>query len=85
MATQMILETVAVNLKLNNGTTTTGAVRTVNLPIGGSSTRTLSKSEFTTDQTAFATKVLAISTAVSRVLSKSVYDTQLVETSQVTN
>lgn len=79
------LEGVAVNLKLNNGSSTTGSVRTLNLPLGGSSSRKLSTTEFSTDETAFATKALNISRAIAPILTKSVYETQLVATSQITN
>ncbi len=81
----LALISVAGNLKLNNGSSSTGAVRTVNLPLGGSSARKLSATDFSTDESAFATKVLNISRAIAPILTKSVYMTQIVETSQVTN
>ena len=84
MAT-ITLDSVAVNIKLNNGTTTSGTVRTVNVPLGGSSSRTLSKTEYTSGETAFATKVIAVANALSAVLSKTVYSTILVTNSGVSN
>lgn len=74
MAARTITEKIAVNLKLNNGTTTTGKVKTVSVSIGK-----LNKDAFDAD------KALAVAGLIAECLDKSLYETQKVETSQLTN
>ena len=74
MAVGTIVEKIAVNLKLNNGTTVTGAVKTVTVSMGK-----MSKTGFD------AEKALAVSRLLAPCLTKSIYETVKVETSQITN
>lgn len=74
MAARTVTEKIAVNLKLNNGSTSTGAVRTITLSMGK-----MNKDAFDAD------KALAISRLIAACLTKSVYETVKVETSQITN
>ena len=74
MAATTIVEKVAVNLKLNNGTTTSGAIKTVTVSMGKMS------------DTGFdAEKALAVSRLIAPCLAKSLFETQKVETSMITN
>lgn len=74
MPARTVTEKIAVNLKLNNGSTSTGAVRTITLSMGK-----MNKDAFDAD------KALAISRLIAACLTKSVYETVKVETSQITN
>ena len=74
MAARTVTEKIAVNLKLNNGSTSTGAVRTITLSMGK-----MNEDAFDAD------KALAISRLIAACLTKSVYETVKVETSQITN
>lgn len=74
MPASTVTEKIAVNLKLNNGSTSTGAVRTITLSMGK-----MNKDAFDAD------KALAISRLIAACLTKSVYETVKVETSQITN
>lgn len=74
MPASTVTEKIAVNLKLNNGSTSTGAVRTITLSMGK-----MNKDAFDAD------KALAISSLIAACLTKSVYETVKVETSQITN
>ena len=72
MATSITTEKIAVNVKLNNGTTATGAVKTVSISLG-----TMNKSAFDAD------KVVAIATALAPCLTKSVYRVHRVTTDSI--
>ena len=72
MAVQTIVQKIAVNLKLNNGTTKTGAVKTATVSIGS-----LDKDTFD------AEKAIAIVSLLTPCLTKSLYDLQKVETSKL--
>lgn len=74
MSARVVTEKATVNLILNNGTSSTGAVRTLTLSMGK------------INQAAFdADKALAISSLIRNCLTHSVYKTVKVETSQITN
>ena len=74
MAATTVVEKVAVNLKLNNGISPTGAVKTVTVSMG-----TISDTGFDAD------KALAVSRLIAACLEKTVYETVKVETSRITN
>ncbi len=74
MAATTILQKLAVNLKLNNGSTSTGTIKTVTVSMGK-----MSKTGFD------AEKALAVSRLIAACLEKSVFETVKVETSQITN
>lgn len=74
MAATLYTEKIAVNLLLNNGTTTTGGVRTATVGLGK-----MSKTGFDAD------KVLAIVNLLSPCLSKPVHEVVRVATDQITN
>lgn len=74
MAARTVTEKIAVNLRLNNGTSTTGQVKTVGVSIGKLNT------------TAFdADKALAVAGLIGDCLTKSVYEVQKTETSKILN
>ena len=74
MTASTVTEKIAVSLRLNNGTTTTGQIKTIGVSIGN------------LDKTAFnADKALAIAGLIEDCLTKSVYKVQKVETSEITN
>ncbi len=72
MAATTVTEKIAVNLLLNNGSSSTGAVRTLTLSMGK-----MNEDAFDAD------KALAISRLIAPCLTKSVYKTVKVETSQI--
>ena len=72
MAAITTLEKVAVSLKLNNGTTATGKLKTVSLSLGK-----LNKAAFNAD------KVMAIVNLLSPCLAKNVEQVVKTETSQL--
>lgn len=72
MATQVTTEKIAVNFKLNNGTTTTGQVKTVSVSLGK-----MDKDHFDAD------KIAAIATVIAPCFTKSVYKVHKVETSAI--
>ncbi len=74
MAATATTTKIAVNLKLNNGTSSTGAVKTLNVSLG-----TINKDSLDLD------KVLALSDLVETCLTKSVYVVEKVEYSHVSN
>ena len=61
-----------VNVKLDNGTTESGATKTVSIPLGS-----MNKDAFNAD------KVIAIAGLLSSVLSKSIVTIEKVETSNI--
>ena len=74
MAARTVTEKIAVNLLLNNGTTTSGQVKTIPISIGK------------INSTAFdADKVLAVASLIGDCLSKSVYEVQKTENSKILN
>ena len=74
MAARVVPEKINVILKLNNGSSSSGAVRTIPLSMGK-----MNEDAFDAD------KALAISRLIAACLTKSVYETVKVETSQITN
>ena len=70
MAVTSITKRVAVSLKLNNGTSTTGSIKTVSVNLGS-----LNKSAFD------AQKAINIVNALSSCLERSVYSTEKTEVS----
>ena len=74
MAARTVTEKIAVNLLLNNGTTSDGQVRTVPLSIVK-----INKDTFDAD------KALTVAGLIEDCLTKSVYEVQKVETSEITN
>ena len=77
---------VIVALMLNNGTTTTGSVKTKSLRIGGSS-QDINVTEYTNASKLDAnrTKVLALASALGTILSKSTYYISEQTENQLTN
>lgn len=67
---------------LNNGTTASGGVKTVSIRVGGTS-QDISGSNYNEDLTASRTKLLAIVSALSPCLSKSVYSVNEEVTNQI--
>ena len=74
MAARTVTEKIAVSLRLNNGTSTTGQVKTVGVSIGK-----LNTAAFDAD------KALTVAGLIEDCLTKSVYEVQKVETSEITN
>ena len=74
MAARTVTEKIAVNLLLNNGTTTSGQVKTIPISIGKINTNTFD-----------ADKALTVAGLIEDCLTKSVYDLQKVEISSITN
>ncbi len=74
MAARTVVESISVYLRINNGTTTTGQVKTLPISIGK-----LNKSTFDAD------KALAIAGLIEECITKSVYEVQKVETSEISN
>lgn len=71
-----IIQKYSVKMKLNNGSTSTGAVKTVNVGIGSTSNQITITNYAGSDGSSISTgrtKALAISNALSACLSKSVY------------
>lgn len=77
------LEKVDVILKLNNGSTSTGAIKTVNVKIGG--TQKIEATTYNANLETNRGKALTLGLAIEACLAKTVYETQEVLTSQITN
>lgn len=72
MAVTVSIKKVTGAMLLNNGSTSTGAVKTKSIRIGGTS-QNISTSAYTTDLAASRQKVLNISEAAAPCLAKSIY------------
>lgn len=66
------LRSIGVILKLNNGVTPTGTVRTVNVALGGTSQK-INTTVYNTDLASSRAKAYAIASAIEACLEKSVY------------
>lgn len=83
MAVTASLVKLTVNILLNNGSTSTGAVKTKNLKLGGSS-QEINTATYSANLTNSRTKVANIATALIPILSKSIYQLVEVQTNQLT-
>ena len=81
MATTFTTTSITVKAQLNNGTTTTGQVKTVNVPLGGTSQK-IDVSKYTTNLITSRDAVAAILTALAPMFSKTVY--RVIETTEGT-
>lgn len=66
------LNNISVVLKLNNGTTASGGIKTVNLKLGGSS-QAINMTAYNADLSSSRAKALALAGAIEDCLIKSVY------------
>lgn len=83
-----VVQKYSVKMKLNNGTTTTGAVKTVSIGIGSTSNAITITNYAGTDGSSIATgraKILAISTAIEACLSKPLYELEETTYTSITN
>ena len=80
MAASLIPTKSELRVYLNNGTTTTGAVKTVTVKLADLNATTMASA--TTEQ---LTLLMTLSTTIADILTKSVYYTAITSTSQLTN
>ena len=79
MATTFTTTSIGVKALLNNGTSATGAVKTVNVPIGGSSQK-IDMTKYAANLTASRDAAVNIMSALAPTLSKTIY--RVVETTE---
>lgn len=72
MATSYTTTGINVKIKLNNGTSATGQVKTVSVNLGGSSQK-INVTAYTTDLNSSRDTVIALTTALAPLFSKSIY------------
>ena len=72
MAYSLRVTALAAKLNLNNGSTATGTVKTVSVPIGGSSQK-INVTAYMTDESASRGHVAALADVIEPILTKTVY------------